>query len=128
MSTELVQLLSFYAAPGFLLLARRDRTPVGCVGVRALSPSTGEIRRLFVRPEYRTARFGRRLLDEATQRAQGNGFRRLVLNTLPTMTAARSLYDAHGYAPIEPYVAEPVAGVQYLARHLTEGSRKHGWR
>jgi GNAT superfamily N-acetyltransferase len=118
MSTELVQLRSFYVAPGFLLLARRDAAPIGCVGVRALSPSTGEVRRLFVRAKSRATGLGRRLLDDATVRARANGFDRLVLNTLPTMSAARSLYDADGYAPTEPYVAEPVEGVQYLARDL----------
>ena len=118
MSTELVQLRSFYTAPGFLLLARRDGAPVGCVGVRVLSPDTGELHRLFVQPQSRGAGLGLRLLTEATGRSQSIGWSRLVLNTLPTMTAARSLYDANGYAPIEPYVGVPVGGVQYLARDL----------
>lgn len=118
MSTELVQLRTYYRSPGFLVLARQGKTPVGCVAVRALSSSTGEVRRLFVRPEYRTAGLGRRLLDDATDRARATGFSRLVLTTLPTMTAARSLYDSDGYVAAEPYVAEPVDGVQYLARDL----------
>lgn len=118
MTTELVQLRSYYAPPGVLLLARDQTEPAGCVGVKALTPSTGELRRLFVRPEHRTAGLGQRLLHDATERARANGFTRLVLNTLPTMIAARRLYDADGYTPIEPYVAEPVDGVQYLGRTL----------
>ena len=86
--------------------------------MRALAPSTGEIRRLFVPPDYRAAGLGRRLLQNATERAEANGFSRLILNTLPSMTAARSLYDADGYVSIEPYVTEPVDGVQFLARTL----------
>jgi len=119
MSSELVQLRSFYTTPGFLLLARPEDVPVGCVGVRALTGSTGELRRLFVTPRSRGTGLGRRLLAEATEQAAHNGFDRLVLNTLPTMTAARALYGADGYVPIEPYVAEPVSGVQYLGRDLT---------
>ncbi|MDN5896100.1 MAG: GNAT family N-acetyltransferase [Nocardioides sp.] len=119
MSTELVELRKFYAPPGFLLLARHDGAPAGCVGVRALTPSTGELRRLFVRPEHRTAGWGRQLLSQANGRARANRFKRLVLNTLPTMTAARSLYDADGYEPTDPYVADPVEGVEYLAVDLS---------
>lgn len=118
MSTELVQLRSVYAEPGFLLLARRDGQPVGCVGVRAITPATGEIRRLFMHPDHRGGGLGSRLLAEATERSRAGGIERLVLNTLPTMTSARKLYDADGYAPIEPYVDEPVDGVQYLARRI----------
>ncbi|MDN5790960.1 MAG: GNAT family N-acetyltransferase [Micrococcales bacterium] len=124
MATELVQLRSFYASPGFLLLARENGEPVGCIGVRALDISRGEIRRLFVRPEHRSGGLGRRLLDRASDLARDRGFRQLVLTTLPTMTAARALYDEDGFEPIEPYIAHPVDGVQFLARLLRP--RRHG--
>lgn len=118
MTTELVQLRSYYAEPGFLLLARVGDEPAACVGVRALTPSTGELRRLFVRPEQRTRGLGRSLLDQATQLARGSGFQRLVLTTLPTMKSARRLYDLDGYVPVDSYVAEPVDGVEYLGLDL----------
>src|SRR5699024_4217687 len=118
MSTELVQLRSFYSAPGFVLLARHDGEPAGCIGVRDLDEATGEIRRLFVRPEQRGSGLGRQLLTAAHARARAGGITRLVLNTLPTMTSARKLYDADGYAPIEPYTDNPVDGVQYLGLTL----------
>lgn len=98
-------------------LAGRGRT--GPLITRAAATTaTGEILRLFVRPGHRTAGLGWRLLQDATERANANGFRRLVLNTLPSMSAARRLYDANGYEPIEAYVAEPVDGVQFLGRAL----------
>lgn len=118
MSTELVELRSFYREPGFLLLAHESGEPAGCVGVRTLTSSSGEVRRLFVRPEFRGLGLGRRLLQNATDHARQQGFTRLMLNTLPTMVEAQALYDAAGYQPIEPYVAEPVEGVQYLGRTL----------
>lgn len=119
MATELVELRSFYAPPGFLLLAcGDDDEPVGCVALRALDASRGEIRRLFVRPEQRSRGSGRQLLDRATELARAGGFHRLVLTTLPTMTAARVLYDAEGFAPIEPYASDPVEGIQFLGRDL----------
>ncbi|MDN5765448.1 MAG: GNAT family N-acetyltransferase [Humibacillus sp.] len=93
MTTELVELRTYYSAPGLLLLARDDGQPAGCVGVRALVAPIGEVRRLFVRPEYRGQGFGRRLLEAATEQARRNGLCRLVLTTLPTMTEARMLYE-----------------------------------
>ena len=118
MSTELVELRSYYSAPGFLLLARVSGEPAGCVGVRTLTPASGELRRLFVRPEYRGLGLGRRLLQSATKHARQNDFSRLVLTTLPTMVEAQVLYEAAGYVPIEPYVPEPFDGVHYLGRAL----------
>ncbi|WP_186526022.1 GNAT family N-acetyltransferase [Leekyejoonella antrihumi] len=121
---ELVQLHSFYAAPGFLLLAHEDGEAVGCVGLRALDAARGEVRHLFVRPEHRGGGLGRRLLDRTSELARAHGLRQLVLNTLATMTAARALYDAEGFEPIEPYVATPVEGVLFLGRDLDV--RHHG--
>ena len=119
MSTELVELRSFYADPGFLLLARdHDGDPIGCVGIRALDATTGEVRRLFVRPAHRSAGQGRRLLTEATTLAQERGFTRLVLNTLSSMTSAQKLYADDGYLPVAPYVAEPVTGVHYFGLNI----------
>lgn len=57
-------------------------------------------------------------MHSATGRARGNGFSRLVLTTLATMVEARVLYEADGYVPVQPYVAEPLEGVQYLGRAL----------
>ena len=118
MSAELVELPSFYAPPGFLLLARVEGDPVGCVGVRCLDAATGEIRRLLVRPQHRRLGLGRDLLAEATWLAAANDFTKLVLSTLPSMTAARSLYDDESYLPIAPYVRDPVEGVQFLGRRI----------
>lgn len=118
MSAELVELRSFYAFPGFLLLARQDGEPVGCVAVRSLVPSTGELRRLYVRPGHRSGGLGRRLLTTASELAVENGLGRLVLTTLPSMEAARGLYDSEGFRAIRPYIDDPVEGVQFLGRDL----------
>ena len=118
MSAELVELPSFYASPGFLLLARQDGEPVGCVAVRSLSPSTGELRRLYVRPGQRSVGLGRRVLRTAIDVAVSHGFERLVLTTLSSMEAARSMYDSEGFRLIQPYVDDPLAGLYFLGRDL----------
>ncbi len=59
---ELVTLPGRYAPPASeLLLAFSGEDPAGCVGMRDLGESTAEMKRLFVRPAYRSARLGRQL-------------------------------------------------------------------
>jgi len=125
MPDELVQLASIYADPGFLLLARDAADqPQGCVGLRAL-PGTvtnpeqqgdrpGEMRRLFVAPDARSGGLGRKLTHRLIDDATSKGFTSVVLNTLPSMTAAIDLYVGFGFTEIEPYVAEPLEGTLYF--------------
>ena len=59
---ELATLPGDYAPPGGrLLLAYHHEEPVGCVALRRIDATTGEIKRLYVRPEQRGRRTGRRL-------------------------------------------------------------------
>ena len=110
MSVELVQLHSFYAPPGLLLLARTGDAATGCVGLRALDGAVGEVRRLFVRPAGRSSGIARQLMNRLILEARAARMRRLVLNTLPTMTHALALYASYGFVTTEPYVEEPTDG------------------
>jgi putative acetyltransferase len=114
MKTELVQLRTFYAAPGFALLAH-DEGPAGCVAFRSLGGNDGEIRRLFVSPNQRTAGLGRRLVTRLIEQAKADGFQRLFLNTLPTMTHAIALYESLGFIPTDCYVGDPTEGILYFS-------------
>ncbi len=118
MDTELVQLRSFYAEPGLLLIARLSGAPVGGVGLRPLGPFTAEIRRLFVKPDGRTSGLGRRLVTRLIDEARDRDVERLVLNTLPTMTHAIALYESFGFTRIDPSVADPTEGVLFYALDL----------
>jgi GNAT superfamily N-acetyltransferase len=120
METELVQLRPFYSAPAALLVAFDDEaTPTGVVGLRVVDDTTGELRRLFVRPLARASGLGRELTEAVIDRARALGLRRLVLNTLPTMAHAHALYRSMGFDAVEPYVNEPTDGVLYFALDLT---------
>lgn len=118
MSAELVQLGSFYVEPGFVLIARIDSRPAGCVARRDLGGGLGEVRRLFVPADGRSAGVGRALMAQLLEQADSNGFKRLVLNTLPTMTHAAALYTDLGFTTIDAYVADPTPGVLFLGRDL----------
>lgn len=118
MQTELVELRSFYAPPGLVLLATSDDEPVGCIALRALAPGEGELRRLYVSETIRSSGLGRRLVGQLLDMARSAGLHRLVLNTLPTMVHARALYADLGFTEVDPYVDDPTAGVHYLALDL----------
>ena len=118
MSTELVQLPSFYASPGFLLLATDDGQPVGCVGLRGVDDTTGEIRRLFVHQNAKGKGTGRALMETLISQASATGLRHLILNTVPTMVEAGHLYARLGFEPIPRYHLTTTPGVLYLGLDL----------
>ena len=116
---ELATLPGDYAPPdGRLLIAYHHEKPVACIALRRLDASSGEIKRLYVRPETRGRRTGRRLVEQVIAAAREIGYRRLVLDTLPQMTEAQALYRSFGFREIPGYYANPLHGVVYLALDL----------
>jgi GNAT superfamily N-acetyltransferase len=82
----------------------------GCVGVRRLDATTAEVKRLFVRPAHRGKGLGRALLQKAIGEARKRGYRRVVLDTLPSMAEAQALYQAFRFREIPPYLPAPTPG------------------
>jgi ribosomal protein S18 acetylase RimI-like enzyme len=119
--SELLAMPGKYAPPtGALLLARgADGAALGCVGLRPLSDSGDcEMKRLYVAPAGRGLGIGRALLTAVVAAAEQIGYRRILLDTLPSMQAATSLYEQAGFATIAPYYETPVAGTRFMARAL----------
>lgn len=117
--TELESLPGKYARPGGrLLLARKARSAVGCVALRPVDARIAEMKRLYVRPVARSRNLGRRLAERICAEARIAGYRRIVLDTLPGMAAAISLYGSLGFTPVEPYVFNPIEGAIFLGRDL----------
>lgn len=88
----------------------------GCVALRRLDAETCELKRLFVHPAGRGSGRGRALLEAALARADELGYRRVRLDTLPSMEAAQALYRTVGFVEIPPYRPNPVPGATFWER------------
>lgn len=118
---ELATLPGGYAPPdGGLWLARVDGAIAGVVGLRPIEPGVAEMKRLWVRPAYRGLGLGRRLAERAVDAGRATGYRRMCLDTLGHMAAARHLYEALGFYEIPAYYDNPLDDVRYLELDLTK--------
>lgn len=110
------------ALPGYydvLLVARDDAGAlVGSVAVRRLPDGSGELKRLYVRPAARGTGLGRRLAEAVVERARERGYSLLRLDTLPSMEAARSIYESLGFVPAARYSDNPIPGVLFFELRL----------
>jgi GNAT superfamily N-acetyltransferase len=112
---ELEHLEGEYAPPaGAFLLARENNNYLGCVGLRQFAAGVGEIKRLYAVPAARGQRIGRRLAEAIVSVAKLRGYSQLLLDTLPTMQQAQSLYASMGFKPTAAYRFNPVPGAVYL--------------
>jgi len=119
LSSELAHLPDMYGPPtGCLLLAGSDGEWVGCCALRRIADGVCEMKRLYIKPTTRGAQLGRRLAEQLLAKARALGYRRMMLDTLKEMTAARALYGSLGFRQVEPYYLNPTAGVTYMELDL----------
>jgi len=119
-SKELDSLPQMYGAPrGVLLLAENEGRAAGCAGVRPLDDVTCELKRVYVRADFRGTGMGRRLTERAMQAAREMGYQRIRLDTLPQMAAAQRLYESLGFRDIPAYYGEPMAGQRFMEAALS---------
>ena len=112
---EVETLERMYGPPGgvFLILRAGERT-AGCVALEDSGDKVCEMKRLFLRPEFRGRGLGRRCAEEIVRIAREVGYAALRLHTLPSMRAAIALYRSMGFREIAPYTDNPVEGVIFM--------------
>jgi putative acetyltransferase len=117
---ELAGLPGDYAPPdGRLLLADHDGRLAGCVALHRLDATSGEMKRLYIRPNFRGLGLGRTLAERILSEAASIGFQRIRLDTVAgVMDDAIALYRRLGFRAIEPYRQNPIAGALYMEKEL----------
>jgi putative acetyltransferase len=116
---ELLHFETEYAPPtGTFLLARNENEFLACGALRRFSATDCEMKRLYVRPAGRNLGIGRQIAQALIAEAKSLGYKRMLLDTLPTMQSAQSLYKSLGFVPIQPYRFNPIEGSAYLKLDL----------
>ena len=98
------------AAPhGTFVVAYSDDSPVGCGGVMRLSIGIGEVKRMWVHPDWRGVGLGARLLRRLEDEALAHGLHTVRLDTNSVLIEAITMYERAGYRAIERYNDNPYA-------------------
>ncbi len=117
---ELAGLPGDYAPPkGRLLLAECEGQLAACVALHKLAPGICEMKRLYLRPQFRGKGLGRALAERIIAEARQIGYQRMRLDTVePVMKDAVAMYRKLGFKEIAPYRTNPVAGAMYMELEL----------
>lgn len=111
---ELVGLPGKYAPPeGILLLALAGQKAAGCGALRRFDADKCEMKRLFVRPEFRGLGLGKSLAQRLIAEAIRIGYSSMLLDTLDKLKVAMRIYESLGFLPTEAYYQNPLPGVVY---------------
>jgi putative acetyltransferase len=117
--TELANLPGVYAPPeGCMLLAEYDNKIAGCVTLKKIDEGICEMKRLYVRPDFRGKSIGRELSEAIVEEARKMGYAKMRLDTLTRLTEAITLYRSMGFKEIKPYVFNPLDDVVYMELEL----------
>ena len=113
---ELADLPGDYAPPGGrLLLAEFEGQVAGCVALHKLEEGICEMKRLYLRPQFRGKGLGRAIADRIMAEARQIGYQRMRLDTVePVMKDAVAMYRGIGFREIAPYCKNPIDGALYM--------------
>lgn len=99
------------------------REPMGCAALKPLAVAADgvrvcEVKRLYVRPEYRGRGVARALSEALLRYAWAAGYDRVVLDTLRRLEGVLPLHVSLGFTPCAAFYANPMPDVVYMERWL----------
>lgn len=117
---ELAGLPGDYAPPdGRLMLAEYESQSAGCVALHRIDGSVSEMKRLYLRPQFRGKGIGRALVEQVIAAAREAGYSSIRLDTVePVMKNAVALYRLLGFQEIAAYRKNPIPGALYMELKL----------
>ena len=117
---ELQELPGLYGTPqGRLILCKVEGRAAGCIALKPLETGVCEMKRLFVRPEFRGKRLGAKLAAHIIGEARAIGYSAMRLDTIRgTMHDAIALYRSIGFEEIPPYYENPIPNACYMELKL----------
>jgi putative acetyltransferase len=116
---ELQTLHEVYFPPlGCIILAKEDKQVMGCIALKPIGEGVCEMKRLYVRPEARGEKMGKKLVEELINFAKIAGYKTMKLDTISSLKEAISLYQSKGFIKTEPYVYNPLSDVLYFELNL----------
>src|SRR6478672_3797538 len=117
---ELEELPGAYGLPhGRLILCEVGAKPAGCIAVKPLGAGVCELKRLFVRPEFRRRKLGLKLTQHIIEEARSIGYTMMRLDTIRgTMDNAIALYESVGFREIPAYYHNPIPNAFYMELQL----------
>lgn len=110
-----------YGKPyGSLYIAKEDGALAGCIAMKKheSEENTGELKRLYVRPEFRGKGYSRLLSEKIVEDAIAAGYDALYLDTLPFLVAAQHLYGSMGFEVCAPYNDDPMGCSIFMRKEL----------
>ena len=116
---ELQNLEAKYGMPkGRLYLAVVDGNAVGCGALTYNSDEYCEMKRLFVKPEYRGAHIAQQIVDRLIADARAIGYKYMRLDTFPFAEEAIRLYEKNGFRYVGKYNDNPTPHAIYMQKDL----------
>lgn len=116
---ELNTLPGKYSSPkGRIYIAYYNDKLAGCIALRSFEKNSCEMKRLFVRPEFRGHNIGGLLVDKIISDAKEIGYEFMFLDTLTSLKSAVSLYKKKGFQEVNPYYDNPLDDVLYFKLNL----------
>lgn len=116
---ELLHLEAKYGPPaGQLYLAYCDQRLAGCIALRLLDDTRCEMKRLYVRPQFRKQHIGFTLVQKVISDAKNIGYTHLLLDTFPFLDVAIRMYEKLGFRFIPRYNDSPMESTIYMQLDL----------
>lgn len=116
---ELDNIPGKYSKPnGCIILAWDNFTPIGCIGMRPLDELTCEIKRLYLKPNYRGLGLGRLLTKNIIAYSRKREYLKACLDTTSKMKKAISIYKSLGFVEISAYYNNPLPDVIFFELNL----------